>query len=93
MALASPNQLVSILDPNSTKYRILEVIAEEEGAINSKEISEKISVAEKTVRNNLSFLLQNQLVSRPSRDTYEVIPGIFALVKICGALLSEVNKK
>lgn len=94
MALASSSDLLSVLDKSSTKYKILEAIAEEEkNKVNTTIISEKLAVSEKTVRNNLTFLVQNNLVIRPERDSYKVNPGIFSLIKICMELFNEVNNK
>ena len=93
MALASTSELMSLLDENSTRFKILEAIAEEEEPVSTKQITEKLAISEKTVRNNLSFLLQNELINRPSRDIYIAMPGVYTLLKISIAIMNQINNK
>ncbi|MBD3193134.1 MAG: HTH domain-containing protein [Candidatus Heimdallarchaeota archaeon] len=83
------NVILSLLDPKSTRFKILESLSKNGKEASSQEISEKIAVTEKTVRNNLTYLKKLKLVKKESRDSYSPIPGLYPII----VLMQELDKK
>ena len=88
-SLNNESILITLLDPDSTRFKILESISTNGAEASSQEIAQKIDVAEKTVRNNLTMLRKAGLVERVSRDGYGPIPGLYPVI----LLMHELNKK
>lgn len=83
------NVILSLLDPESTRFKILESLSKNGKEASSQEIAKKIAVTEKTVRNNLTYLKKLRLVEKESRDSYSPIPGLYPTI----LLMQELDKK
>ena len=87
--MSDESVLFSILNPESTRFKILEVVSTNGKEASSQEIASKINIAEKTVRNNLTMMKKAKLIKRVSKDGYGPIPGLYPMV----VLLQELNRK